>query len=757
MSPRPSVSRLPVPSDGGVDLAAIGAAFCISGISALIYQVAWQRILALHSGVGIYSVALIVAAFLAGIGLGSYLGGVVTPRTPPRAALRAFALLELATGGFAAVSCFLYYDLLYLRFPSLYSNLALAGVCHFIALLLPTALMGMSLPYLVRATVRDPRTASRTVGFLYGLNVLGAGVGALITPWVLIRLFGVQGAIYIGALGNGLVGLVALALVTRQRVAEAPPPELAVGLEAAGFEPAGRYPFGLWLTLYALSGFVALSLELLWFRVIDVAVKSTAFTFGTVLAVYLLGLGAGSLIGGPIAVVVKRPLRAFLMCQIALLLYAGLAVMLLVRLPADLPWYGGLVDYWGRADEFALGRVWEWRQLLTLYLFLPVALYGPSTILMGVSFGLLQRGVQDDRQSSGRKVGVLQAGNIAGNVMGSLVCGLLLLNLLGTMGALRVIIATGLVFVAVAVRYYGMLPRFLAPGAGLIGLLLFLPSNDALWARLHGAGDGRPVFEEDATGVIGIVPGADHLRFSINGIGQSWLPFASLAPIHGLLGLLPAVVHPAPRDVAVIGLGSGETAWAAACRPETTSVRVFEIAAPQQRALARVSGQGNLPALGRFLSDPRIDIVTADGRNRLALDERRYDLIEADALRPGSAYAGNLYSLEFFRLCAQRLKPGGLMCIWSPTPRVHRTFTEAFPHVLETWGGTVLIGSNEPIDVDVEAVLGRLATPEVTDYLGADLAAEAVYAVTALRPATATHADLAPNLDLFPRDEFLSP
>ena len=97
------------------------------------------------------------------------------------------------------------------------------------------------------------------------------------------------------------------------------------------------------------------------------------------------------------------------------------------------------------------------------------------------------------------------------------------------------------------------------------------------------------------------------------------------------------------------------------------------------------------------------------------------------------------------------------MCIWSPTPRVHRTFTEAFPHVLETWGGTVLIGSNEPIDVDVEAVLGRLATPEVTDYLGADLAAEAVYAVTALRPATATHADLAPNLDLFPRDEFLSP
>ncbi len=167
-----------------------GLAFFLSGASALVYQVAWQRILALQTGVGITSIAMIVAAFMAGIGAGSHLGGVLSTRLAPRRALLAFALLEVGIAVFGALSCGLYYDLLYRHGSWLYASPVVGGVLHFAGLLPPTLLMGMSLPFLVRALVDDVGRAGRTVGFLYGVNTLGASVGALLAPWVLMRFFG---------------------------------------------------------------------------------------------------------------------------------------------------------------------------------------------------------------------------------------------------------------------------------------------------------------------------------------------------------------------------------------------------------------------------------------------------------------------------------------------------------------------------------------------------------------------------------------
>ena len=172
---------------GRLALAAVGAFFFVSGASALVYQVAWQRILALHSGVGIYSIAMIVAAFMAGLGLGSRWGGVLSTRVPPQSALVRFALLELGIAALGAVSVPVYYDWLYLRAAWLYAPSWRAALLHFAVLLPPTALMGMSLPFLVRAVVAEAQGAGRRIGFLYGINMLGAAVGALLAPWVLIR------------------------------------------------------------------------------------------------------------------------------------------------------------------------------------------------------------------------------------------------------------------------------------------------------------------------------------------------------------------------------------------------------------------------------------------------------------------------------------------------------------------------------------------------------------------------------------------
>jgi hypothetical protein len=213
-------------------------------------------------------------------------------------------------------------------------------------------------------------------------------------------------------------------------------------------------------------------------------------------------------------------------------------------------------------------------------------------------------------------------------------------------------------------------------------------------------------------------------------------------------------------DVAIIGLGSGDTAWAAACRPETRSLTVFEIAGPQPVLLGRLAGGQEVPRLRPFLQDPRLRLQVADGRNALALTERRYDLVEADALWPEAGYSGNLYSVEFFRSVGRRLKPGGMMCTWSPTWRVYASFTSAFPYVVGTEDRTILIGSNDPIVVDHEAWRARLDSAPVVGYLGRSNADETRGLLDELRPLNVKQRarrqrDL--NLDLFPRDEFLTP
>ncbi len=653
------------PARPDLRLGLVASLFALSGAAALVYQVVWQRILALHSGVGLYSVAMIVAAFMAGLGVGSHLGGVLSTRTTRRSALRLFAVLELAIAVFGAASTAIYYDWLYPWAVGIPSPSLRGGLVHLLALLPPTALMGMSLPFLVRACVARAAGAGRTIGLLYAVNIFGAALGALAAPFWLISRFGLRGAVFAAAGANAAAGLGALLMAHRVPAHlegdEGSPPVSVTASPAP--KPDGAF-LG-WAALYALSGFVALSLEILWFRVMDVAVKSTAFTFGTVLAIYLAGNGLGSLVGAFQVHRVRRPLAAFLWCQCGVLLLAGLPVLLLVALPATAPGLRDLVAYWAQYDGFLLGRAKDARALASLYLAFPAALFLLPTVLMGLSFPILQRAVQEDPRTSGRRTGTLQAANILGCVLGSLLVGLVSLGTLGTAETLRLLVAVGLLFATLGAWRCGR--GFLCAVAMLTGLVLLLPGQERLWRRLHGLSPTEPALvDEDASSVVAVGrEPPSRFRLSINGKGNSWLPFGG---VHTVLGALPAILHEAPRHVALIGLGSGDTAWAAGCRQETERLTVFEISSPQPRILGRLARLTPLPDLDRLLADPRLQIVVADGRHALSSEATRYDVIEVDALRPQSAGSGNLYSVEFFEACAARLAPGGLVCTWSPTP-----------------------------------------------------------------------------------------
>ena len=216
-----------------------------------------------------------------------------------------------------------------------------------------------------------------------------------------------------------------------------------------------------------------------------------------------------------------------------------------------------------------------------------------------------------------------------------------------------------------------------------------------------------------------------------------------------------------PR-VAIIGLGSGDTAWAASCRPETRNVTVFELSAPQPELLRRFVAREPMPSLASFLRDGRLRLVLDDGRSSLEHGAARYDMIEADALRPYSAGSGNLYSVEFFRTCARRLKPGGLVCSWAPTLRVYASFCRAFPHALEIDGGggaIILIGSDAPIALSRGDWRARAVSEPVQRWLGPAIAENLVNLLRgAHRADPETRASgLEPNTDLYPRDEFLAP
>ena len=735
-------------------VALAGLLFFLSGAAALVYQVAWQRLLALHSGAGLYSVAMIVAAFMAGLGIGSHVGGRLSTRLGGGRALAAFAALELGISAFGAASTFLYYDWLYPRAVHLPSPSWQAGLLHLAALLPPTTLMGMSLPFLVRAVVTDVEAAGRRIGWLYGGNTLGAAAGAFATPWVLLPALGVRGAVLAAAAANLVVGLGALGLyVLRDRAGS--PPAVAAGPAAVrpGAEAPGSRPLSLWLSLYALSGFVALSLEIVWFRLLDVAVKSTAFTFGTVLAVYLLGSAAGALVAAPSVARLGRPLRAFLLAQCALLALAALPVVLAVALPPDSRGLAWFVDYWGAYAFFPFGHEADRTSILKLYVELPLLLFFLPTVLMGVSFPILQRAVHDDPATSGRKVGALQAANIAGCTAGSLLVGLVSLEHLGTPGTLRLLLVLGMVFALVGLRCYGR--SFVAPALLLAVLAVALPGPDRLWRRLHGVAESVPlaIFEEDATSVVAVTPDERGFRLSVNGKGNSWMPYGTgpHGSGHTLLGALPATVHPAPADVAVVGLGSGDTAWAAAWRPETRSLTVFEISAPQPRILWRLVGVVDVTDTRHLLEDPRLRIRIEDGRKALEAGRQLFDLIETDATWPETAGSGNLYSVEFFAAASRRLKPGGLMCTWAPTARVSTSFRAVFPHALEDPADEVLIGSLAPIPFGPEGWAARAATS--APYLGASRTRDVLEALSKLHPAGPVPA-VAPNRDLFPRDEY---
>jgi spermidine synthase len=707
--------------------------FFASGAAALIYQSGWQRILTLHAGMDLYSVTTVIAAFMAGLGLGNLLGGALADRVDARASVLLYALMELFIGAFGALSVQLL-QRLYPWFSSLISTTPRQFAFHFALLLIPTTMMGTTLPLLARGVVARSAEISPSVGRLYGVNTLGAAVGAfaMAGPWILGRV-GLQGAIGIAAGLNVVAGLLALRLATIRNSAAAPA-KSGASLPNAGFP--------LWATIYALTGFAALGLEVAWFRLLNVVGRSTTYTFSRLLFVYLVGLGMGSLLGGRLARRLTRPARTFLLLQAAIGLAALVGPLLVTA-------------YF----EHAGGK----RRVFPRDVLAPLVVLLPPTVLMGICFPVMNRVVSNRLETLGRRTGALLFANTLGCVLGTLTTGFFFLRVFGTAATLRLLAGVlCLLAVAALLAEGGRVVGRVVGVAGAFGVLAWLlPSGVAFWAPLHGAPPKLMTAREDGSCVLGLFEERPQFfGLYVAGVRQNAVPFDEF---HVRLGAMPALIHPAPRRALVIGLGMGSTPHGLAVDPRVEHATCVEICAGELALLESMYRKG-MRELEPLLSSPRLDYRFEDGRKFLLDSGERFDLVVTDTLLPLSPFSGSLYSREFYQLVRSRLRVSGVFAQWVPSRRILETAASVFPFVYVIQDPSspastkFLVASDRPIKFDRSALLernrgaDRTTLPPETRRDLEEFLARAVATPVLDR-------DFAPdqlNTDLFPRDEFSS-
>ena len=681
--------------------------YFISGFNALLYQVAWQRMLGLFSGSDVRSVTIIVASYLFGLGLGNLLGGSVSDRLSNQKCVMVYGCCNLAIAAFALASRFLFYDLLFLRLQYLAQSLPVTLGIVFFSLLIPTVLMGISLPMLSKAVNRSAEGAASLIGWLYGFNTLGSGLGTLVSGWYIVGTLGYDKTVYLGALFSFTVGVSALILAARFSPSNFPHHQLEVA--TAPLENKTQ-SLKSWYLLVFLSGFTAISWEIIWFRVLDIALQSNAYTYGHLLAFVLISSAIGSMIGAKAVAYIRQPKKVFLIIQGIISLYSAIAI-----------WGIGL--YWQvhpglRSDAGFINLDNLGGEVLFKYLVIPGVITIVPSLLMGFYFPLVQQAVQQNYGEIGKRVGFIYLASILGNTLGSLLTGLVLIDILGTAGSIRLLVIIGICFLLL-IRA-NLLKNLLITTLILLAVTttVVFPNNKSLWAALHTV-DPQAYFQvvEDSTSVAAIAETNDKGKLLASGQVQANFPYLH---IHGLLGSTPALLHPNPEKIMIIGLGSGGTPHTVGVNPLTQKIKIIELLGAELPVLQQYAQRPAGKALKHLFQDPRYEIIVGDGRRELTMSQEKFDIIEADAIQPWRSRAGMLYSQEFFQQVQAHLKPGGFFVQWDVGAGAQQTMQSVFPYVVKVgmagnlW---ILIGGNDPISFDKKQLLQRLAQPQVINFL----------------------------------------
>ncbi|MFN0149479.1 MAG: fused MFS/spermidine synthase [bacterium] len=707
--------------------------FSLSGAAGLAYETLWFRSLALIFGSTVLALGTVLAAFLGGLAAGSLVIGHATRRSDRP--LRLYGLLEIGIGAAALVLPLL------LRGAQALATGALAGAdgggtffgvarfaLVFVVLLVPTFLMGGTLPAMMRHFVRTESDLGRQAGLLYFANTGGAAAGTLVTGYILIPALGMATTNILAVVCNLTVGVAILALAGRERslsAVEAAQPldatDTASSVAATSTIASRPFAFAIY-SLYAVVGFSALALEVFWTRALLLSLGTTVYAFSTMLGTYLVGLALGGLWGGRLASRTRDPARLLAL----LIAAAGLAVLIGNRYLGTLPLHYLRL-------QLSLGLDWN-ASILVKFLLAFLVMF-PATFFLGAAFPVAVRAIGAGVRDAGAAVGRLYAANTAGSILGAFLAGLSLIPLLGlerglvAMASLFLLVSLALLLLA---RSRAFVPVAIISAVAL-GASLAFPSWDRYLQRsgvyfyaahykqidefLKARRDYTMLsYREGPEATVAVVDGQRYRYMQINGktdasTGKDMITQVTSAH-------LPMFFHANPKNVLVIGLGSGVTIGSVARHP-VDKIECLEIS-PEVVEAAQLFAE----ASGDALNDPRLTITIGDGRNFLQQTRERFDVIISEPSNPWIAGVGSLFTREFLTLAKSRLAPGGVMCQWTNLYDLSEddlaimlaTYREAFPNgavFLSHLGDLLLIGTDGPPRLAFDDLIARVSQPAI--------------------------------------------
>jgi spermidine synthase len=726
--------------------------FAASGCSALIYEIVWFQLLTLAIGSTAISLGILLAAFMGGLCLGSAGFARCAPRRNP---LRIYAALEcgIAIFGLLVLLGIPLVGRIYMAaaapgLPDMLLRGSIAAAC----MLPPTILMGASLPAIVRwveATYGATPQGVSWWGFLYGGNTAGAVFGCLFAGFYLLRIYNTATATYMAMAINLTIAVISYTLARQPTSESEPQPSETAGEEVGRRK---RLPYKTWpvyLTI-ALSGATALGAEVVWTRLLGMMLGATVYVFSVILAVFLTGLALGSTAGAWLVKRTQNARLALALSQLLLMLGIGwTAYMIADSLP-----------YWNASPLLTAGPWLSFR----LDLIRCCAAILPPTLIWGASFPLACASIASPEEDSGRVVGRIYGANTLGSIAGALATSLVLIPAIGTRQTERVLLGAALI---AAWLVLGSGKRVVA--ATLMALSLPLASA-VIW-RIHPVPGGVIAYGRRMSSWNGtVLYTAEGINSSVaisqSSDGQTEVDVnghveATTEPydmkLQRMVGHLPGMLHPKPRNILGIGFGAGVSAGTFTRYPDIQKITVCEIEPVIPPTSTRYFATQDYDVL----HNPRTRIVYDDARHYVLTTPEKFDIIASDPLDVFVKGTAALYSVEYFEAVKAHLNPGGMFSLYVPLYETDETtirselatFFEAFPNGT-IWANTVggqgydmvFLGQAEPLAIDLDAVQQRLEGPDyapVTQSLR-DIGVNSV--VELLATYAGRKADLAPWL-----------
>ena len=706
--------------------------FFLSGATGLIYEIAWFRRLQLVFGVSIFAIGAVVSAFMLGLAMGS--GWAGTTRWLRSRPLLAYGLLEAGIGAYA-----LLFPALVVGVEHLYSSFFGLIGGHFLwlsalrfalslLLLLPATFgMGATLPTLVRAVAPARAEVGRKAGWLYAVNTFGAAVGTLAAAFFMLEHLGIRGTIWLGAALNFLIAGTAFVFSPKltETAGKAGQPQEQTPHKAADAPGLREYQA---IGVVTLAGLISMAGEVVWTRALVFYVHNTTYAFSAILAVYLLGLAAGAGVAGRLSGG-RRAVQWLCWTLVGICFGSVLAIAAYRHLPWLIrpllgetlaPALAALPD-----RSFWVVRTWV-TALSSIFLQAGAVLFVPA-FLFGMVFPLAVGTVQAKAASPSLLIGRLYAMNTLGSVAGTILGSFLLVPLLGTRGALVLLACLSAPAAWLVLNRAAAASRMCRVTAGLLalGLIggLWLAAPQGFYREMFASRFGKVLwFSEGISETIAICEHSDR---------SAWIHYSDGRGASGttsfrggwLYAHVPLLLHPAPRSALVICFGTGNTLGAASLHP-LERVDGVELSSEVVKASSFFRESNHNVA-----RNPGVRIIVEDGRNYLLGSQVRYDVITEEPPLVHTAGVVNLYSRDFYRLCARRLSDTGIMAVWLATWELEerdvrmlvRAFVEVFPCV-SAWdskhlGEWLLIGSKRPLSIDPEGLARRMGEPKLSQDL----------------------------------------